>query len=229
MTENISNVLNVFFNGFNEHKQIINKIIVDEKLHKHGLINIAKNQFNRFILDDENKKTINLLFHYFTGNEEKCFENDIDLSKGLLIVGGTGTGKSLLFKIFKLYTGEVLRKNSYQFYNSSEIVENVNINGVKYLEKFNYNFDGKKANPITCYIDDICSKNEKIKHFGSEISVIESLINIRYNIFLQFRKLTHFTSNIYPSEISKYYDLRIISRLTEMCNVIELNGIDRRI
>jgi DNA replication protein DnaC len=51
---------------------------------------------------------------------------------------------------------------------------------------------------------------------------------MRYLVYTKCRKLTHFTSNIYPAEIENLYGTRAASRLAEMCNIIELTGIDFR-
>jgi hypothetical protein len=226
--ENI-NYFEIFSNGFeNPEQNIIQSLNIDIDMHKVGIMNLFKMHVHDFIIDEDNKKAISLLFNYFIGNKQFCDENGISLSKGIMFCGGVGTGKSVLMKSFKTYTGEILKVNGFQYFDASEIIDSVNIYGVEYLDKFSHNLSSKKANPISCYIDDIISKNEKIKNYGTEISVIEQLISIRYNIFTRYRKLTHFSTNIYPAEMGKYYDERIIDRLTEMCNIIELPGSSRR-
>jgi len=209
---------------------MIKSISLEPIKHKNILVSILNSIVNGFEIDNTNKDTINKLFNYFIGNDEFCKENGISLNKGILLVGGIGTGKTILMKAIKKYSGEILRANSFQSFQASEIIDNVNISGVKYLEEFGHLLNERKiANPITCYIDDICSKNEKIKNFGTEINVIEQLISLRYNIFSRYNKLTHFSTNIFPAEMDKYYDERIIDRLIEMCNVIGLTGNSRRV
>ena len=226
--QNIDNVLSVFLGEITQPKKIIHNVPVDEKLLKSGVVNIAHALHNDFDIDQDNKNVISALFYYFTGNEAQCEKNMIDLNKGLFVIGNPGSGKSIMMQIFKIYTGEILKKNSFQYFNSAEIIDEVEVSGIAPLEKFNYNFDGVKPVPITCYIDDISSKIEKVKHYGTEINVISELITMRYNIYQRYKKLSHFSSNIYPNEMTKIYDERIISRLNEMCNIIELSGIDRR-
>ncbi len=163
---------------------------------------------------------------YFTGSKEFVLcANDLgviepSLNKGLMIIGGVGTGKSLLFNVFKKYTGEILRTNSFRSYTSISIIDDVNVNGVEHLELFNENY----GYPITCYIDDIASKNETVKHYGTEYNVIEQLLSIRYNAYSRRKKLTHISTNKYPSELEGVYETRIIDRMKEMFNMIELNG-----
>ncbi len=207
----------IFQNGFNEVDfNIIRTLDVNHELHYDGIINIFKYFEPNFIETDEIKSTITKLLYYFTGSS--LFDGS--LKKGIMLVGGLGTGKSLIFRVFKEYTGKILRMNSYQYHYSHEIVDNVNINGVEYLEKYNHNF----GTPITCYVDDIASRNEIIKYFGTEVNVMEQLLSIRYNIYIRYRKLTHVTSNKYPSDFKELYDERVIDRMKEMFNIVELKG-----
>lgn len=224
----IDNIIDLFLGKAIEEKKIIKTVPVDEKLHKRGIINIACAMFPEFEIDTDNKNVISVLFDYFTGNRDRCEKNQIDLNKGILIVGNPGSGKSALMQIFKTYTGEILMKNSFQYHIASEIIEKSQQDGHEYLDHFSHNFNGLHPSPITCYIDDVASKIEKVKHYGTEIDVIAELINTRYNVYQRYGKLTHFSSNLYPVDLASIYDERIISRLTEMCNVIELSGKDRR-
>ncbi len=210
--------INEIFEGtFNEPNfNIIKSIKIDHETHYNGIVNIFKHFEPGFIETEKIKSTIQKLLYYFTGSG--LFDGS--LKKGIMLIGPVGTGKSLIFKVFKAYTGKILRTNSFQYHFSHEIIDNVNVNGVEFLEKYNHNFD----NPITCYIDDIASRNEIIKYYGTEVNVMEQLLSIRYNVYSRYRKLTHVTSNKYPSDFKGLYDERIIDRMKEMFNIIELKG-----
>lgn len=210
-------------NSIMQKENIIKSFRLDEKDHKTRLLLSLKN-ISKFIIDDENRDVINKLYNYFTGNEKYCVENNISLGKGIMLVGTVGSGKSILMRGLKQYTSTVLHYNSYQIHLSSEIIDNVNVQGVNYLIRFG----DAVGKPITCYIDDICSKNEIVKNYGTEIKVIEQLVSIRYNIYQKYSLLTHFSTNVYPENMKDYYDNRTIDRLKEMCNVIELKGESRR-
>ena len=228
----MEHIRKVFFKeSKKEQFNIIKSIGLNEEQdiqHKIGFKNILEHLIADYNIDDYNFEVIHSLFNYFTGNIDYCKKNDINLNKGILICGGVGTGKSSLIEAFKLYTGTILMKNSFQYHKASTITDKVNDIGITYFDYFNENRSGINCYPISCYIDDICSKNEKINNYGTKISVIENLIDIRYEIYKKFRKLTHFSSNVYPEQLSYYYDLRVIDRLKEMCNVFELGGESRR-
>lgn len=216
----------IFYTGIHPvNENIIRTISIDWDMHSKGIFNIAKSLEPKFVVNENNKRILRLLLLYFTGSKDfTAFATELgiiepSLNKGLMMVGGVGTGKSLLFDIFKKYTGQILRANSFRSYTSIAIIDDVNVNGVEYLELFNENF----GYPITCYIDDIASKNEVVKHYGTEYNVIEQLLSIRYNIFSRYKKLTHVSSNKYPNEFKGLYDIRVIDRMKEMFNILELN------
>lgn len=203
---------------------IIKKVNIEWDVHAKLVFQIAKALEPNYIIDDNNKEIFKQLLLYFTGNDD--FNGS--LKKGIMLVGDTGTGKSLIFRIFKQYTMHVLRKNSFQLHTCIDIIDNVNVSGISYLDIFSHNKQGNKPYPITCYIDDIASKNEKVKHYGTDINVIEQLLSLRYNVFEKYNKLTHVTTNLFPKQLKNVYDDRITSRMSEMFNVIELKGKDYR-
>ena len=228
----MENIKNIFYNQIKNapSENIIKEIRIDWTQHAIGIHNIAKSICSEFQIDNRNRTILKLMLLYFSGSQMFADElkaatgSDGSLNKGLMIVGGVGTGKSLLFKIFKEYTREIIYANSFKYYNSVDIIDNCNVSGTKYLEMFSNNFDNNSPKPMVCYIDDIASKNETVKHFGTELNVIEQLLSLRYNVFQRYGKLTHCTSNKYPTELDKIYDIRIGDRIKEMFNIIELSG-----
>ncbi len=210
-------------------KHEMKQINIDWNSHAKMILNIAKTFESEYVINEHNKDVFKSLLLYFTGNSEfETVKKEYSLNKGIMLVGNTGTGKSLIFKIFKQYTMHILRVNSFQEHTSIDIIDNVNISGIEYLNKYSHNRDNNKAYPITCYIDDIASKNEKIKHYGTDLNVIEQLLSLRYNVYEKYGKLTHTSSNFYPTQLKEIYEDRIISRMSEMFNVIELKGSDYR-
>lgn len=208
----------------------LDEVIVDWVKHSKGILNIAEHLEPNFKTTEHNKKILRLLLMYFVGTDAFVSELETlsgtpgDLNKGIMLIGGVGTGKSLIFKIFNEYTKNVIGTNSFIPHTAIDIIDTVNVSGVGYLELFNHNMVDRIARPIRCYIDDIGSKNETVKHFGTDLSVIEQLLSIRYNIFERYGTLTHVSTNKFPSEMKDLYDIRIIDRMKTMFNIIELGG-----
>lgn len=201
--------------NFYETENIIKTIKVNRNIHAIGIHNILKYYEPDFKIIPENVNILRNLLDYFTGNE-KC---EYNLNKGIALIGGVGTGKSLIFKAFKDYTREILRNNSFIWHDVKEIIDSVNVKGVSFLNEVN-ELNGRYT---TIYIDDICSTNEIVNNFGTKVNVIENLLTFRYMIFSRFRKLTHFSTNKYAPELREMYGERIIDRMREMFNIVELN------
>lgn len=234
-------ITHIFYNNPEiEIENRIKSISINWKQHSNGIVNIA-NSFipkiltkdeagkeiykNGFILTEQTKQNLKLLLLYFSGNDLFCKElekiNGVEgsLNKGLFLIGGVGTGKTFLMKVFKEYTKHILKSNSFHAYNEQDIINLASSNGSEIIEELGYNC----GNPKVLYIDDFGSKPSKIKYFGNSIDVIDNIMTLRYVIFNRYHKLTHISSNKYPVELQKIFDNRLIDRFSEMFNVIELN------
>lgn len=210
----------IFFKGTKtKYDNIIKPLKINWNIHSNGIIRIGnyltENTFDYF----EIKEILKNLLLYFTGNNE-CKYN---LNKGLMFYGNVGTGKSLLFKIFKEYTMNILQSNSFQLFDMQEIISNCEINGIEELSEFGMKY------PKPIYIDDFGCTNDEINHYGTKYNITEELLLMRYNVYRRFNKLTHISTNKTPEKLSKIFDIRIIDRMVEMFNLIEFSGESRRI
>lgn len=220
----MENIISIFKGEiFKKPQNIIKSIKIDRKSHVLGILNIFKYLEPNFIVNEYNKEVIGRLLDYFVGAENSFY----DLNKGIAIFGGVGTGKSLIFKVFKIYTKNIIKTNSFISHNAQDIIDIINTKGVGSFDSINY-FNGVTSKPTTIYVDDVASKNETVKNYGTEISVIESLLSVRYNIYARYQKLTHISSNKYPNELTEIYDVRIVDRMVEMFNIVELDGESHR-
>ena len=226
----MKNIYDIFYKNQTPVKsQAVKKIDIEWSQHAVGIYNIGRSLIPDFKIDSYNSDILMNLLLYFTGNKEIIYNGvakkcNLDLNKGLLIVGGVGSGKSKMFELFRLYTYEILQTNTFQYLLSSQIVKDVDSKGLAELEQYSLKANAKR--PI--YIDDIASVNENVTHFGTVINVIEQLLQDRYNLFIRNNFLTHATSNKYPAELAKIYDIRTIDRFNEMFNIIELDSPSRR-
>lgn len=205
-------IKSIDYGGYEVHHKLTVKYFLDEGI---------ENSFN---IDKWNVDPLADLFYYFTGNVAECEKRGNSLSKGIMLCGGIGSGKTKIMQAYKRYTGDFLRCNSFQYFRSAEIVESAKVDQTEYLRKFGI------ENPITCYIDDIAAKNEKAKIYGTDINPIEEVLNARYVLFQNTGKLTHVSCNLTISMLQnqKVYGERTIDRMREMFNIILLNGNSRR-
>lgn len=180
-----------------------------------------------FIIDEENHHFIKTLVYYFSDNpkflKSQYLKNEPSLSKGLLILGTCGFGKTATLKAFQ----QIFKGISYKRFPKGFMIESCNNMAV------NYKISGAESylNHLKHgnWLYDDLGTEQKGKHYGSEEEVIQTVLEERYNLFVDKGNLTHATSNLTLQEINERYKFRIASRIPEMFNVIVVNSkIDRR-
>lgn len=140
-----------------------------------------------------------------------------DLNKGLMLMGQTGTGKTLMLSAFALMMKYVHRKNL-KIKTGFEIEQLMRSTSQQPVE-FGYSCFG---------IDDLGEEHDSVKVYGTEISVGIELLTIRHKEFMQKGSLTFCTTNCNREDLKAKYGPRIDSRIDEMFNVIPVTGKDNR-
>lgn len=211
-------------------KSLIKKNIEEEKFNAKKVYNnfcyYAKVISNKpFVIDEENLDLIKLLSLYFSKDDRfKTFDcnnktvsiiNEPDFDKGIMIFGNIGFGKSLIMKIFKNIS---IPGNRFYYHESNDIVMDYSKNGYEGLQNYFIS---------NCYYDDIGTE-EKASHYEKGKEIFKTIIEHRYNQFLNQGLKTHFTSNLDPEDLKVKYGDRVHSRLNEMFNIIVVDGTDRR-
>lgn len=137
--------------------------------------------------------------------------------KGLYLHGKVGTGKTHI--AYALYKSEVAR--GALFWNTTELLHEIREDFDRpHSDKYR---EGERLmeHRNVLFLDDMGA--EKVTDWVLETFYL--IINKRYNERLPFV----FTSNLTIKELSNTLGDRIASRITEMCDVIELTGVDRRL
>lgn len=196
----------------NKHLKIIKQVEVDNKIHEKGILLIAQSLEPDL---EQRKNFMQVLLNlskYFTGKA-------LNPNKGIWISGTVGTGKTLLFEIFKRYTSEISRTNSFKELIYTELLAEYGMN--------KYEVIGKHRNsPVL--IDDLGTGQIEINHYGNDVNFVDVLIDYRYRALKKHKKITHISTNLYPKQFQDLVDVRTYSRMQEMFNLIELKGKDFR-
>lgn len=155
------------------------------------------------------------LIAYFLKDEQSCFQLNINLTKGILLTGPVGCGKTSILNIMKYLTPiehkfflKPTRDISFEFIQDGyEIIH-------RYSKGKLYQSDPK----IYCF-DDLGTENN-LKYFGNECNVMAEILLSRSDLFTAKKIQTHITTNLSATEIENYYGNRVRSRLREMVNLI---------
>jgi hypothetical protein len=181
-----------------------------------------------FFVDKFNQVAFEQLCMYYS--HDPMFEREDEsysLLKGVLLRGGTGTGKTRLMKLFMM--------NSYKPYIIMPcrlIADEYAKNGIDSQKQYSTMIDVYPQQNLGhnkrgyCY-DDFGAEEDK-NLFGNKLNVMQDLILKIYDNRL-FPN-TSMTTNLGGDEIEQYYGLRVRSRLSEMYNVIDMpeDAPDRR-
>lgn len=207
---------------WNSVKSDINAIKFDYNQTKHMFeYEFMKTQGRKFEYDESNSSIMDQLFRYFSN--DKTFKGD--LSKGIMLIGNVGCGKSAIMESFKSNS-----RQSYIIDSCRKISFDFSKNGFDNIEKFTevlrtvrdrFGFYERGH----CF-DDFGAESIR-KHYGDTANVMEEILTTRYD--MRRHNMTHCTTNLTGEEIEEIYGQRLKSRFYEMFNTfVFVNSIDRR-
>lgn len=158
---------------------------------------------------------IYMLIAYFLKDQASCQQWKIDLTKGILLAGPIGSGKTSLMNLMKYLT-----PTEHKFYIkpcrdiSFEFIQD----GYQTIHKYSIGKLYHSEAKLICF-DDLGVENN-LKYFGNECNVMAEILLSRYDLFVSKKIVTHITTNLSASEIEGIYGNRVRSRLRAMFNLI---------
>lgn len=194
---------------------------------------IGKMRNQKFRIDDENRFTYeNLIRWCHCDTEMKCLDPDTQrvipggLKRGIYIAGNTGTGKSWCLEVMSAYSNAFNFNVSIGGEKRSLCWRNIRTDAIcgEFTEQGT--FERFKQMPIVG-IQDLGAEPAESLHMGNRINVLRQILEYRGD---RTDQLTLITSNLPMSHkrLIDRYDVRVASRLNEMCNYFEIKGLDRR-
>ena len=175
-----------------------------------------------FKIDPRDHEIFYKLLIYAIGDKENMEKRGMNPSKGILLVGPVGAGKTALmhllndfFPVDKRYTVQSAREITFNFVQR----------GYEELTKYtksSYQFRSGRYVPRVYCFDDVGTERP-MSHFGNECNVMAEILLSRYDHFVSNRMLTHLTTNLSATELENLYGNRLRSRMREMFNLISFD------
>lgn len=182
-----------------------------------------------YLLDDEIKKVFRLLCLYFTNDERFEDNGEFKLRKGVMLAGNVGTGKTLLMRVFSRN-----KRQCFEIFPCRKPTDEYSEDGMEMLPQYSKpirsmlgTYEYFLQRELGVCFDDLGTESIPARYYGKDVNVMEQIILNRYDRKIPLH-LTHFTTNLTWKQIENTYGTRAASRLTEMTNLIELTGNDRR-
>lgn len=186
----------------------------------------GKLQFGeKFHFREADVVNIQKLICYFLKDEVMATNFNLDLSKGILLSGPVGCGKTTLMNLMRhvaqpnyKFIMKTCRDISFEFIKE----------GYQTIQKYNRGTNSHSEYRNYCF-DDL-GVETNLKYYGNECNVMAEIILSRYDIYISKQVITHITSNLSATEIETAYGNRVRSRLREMLNLIAFddNSMDKR-
>ena len=164
---------------------------------------------DEFALRKEDFVLIRKMLCYAIRDEVACTDYEINVYKGILLLGPVGCGKTSLMTLIRDFFPSSFRpilKSTRQV--SYEFIKE----GYEIIDQYG------KSEKVFCF-DDLGVENS-LKHYGNECNTMGEILLSRYDQFIQFGTITHVTTNLNSVELEKMYGVRVRSRLREMFNLI---------
>lgn len=173
-----------------------------------------------FVIDRNNESAIHEFYKYLSGDNSFCGS----LSKGILLNGKYGSGKTLLMSAicstYNYYIKQFGNVNSHEmrFVKSSQIVDSFR------KEKNDAEIGRYKFGPLI--IDELGREQKEINIYGTVIQPMSRVLQDRYDSGAPTFAIANFKLDTLGS--NEYYGKMIGDRLKQMFNEIELTGESRR-
>jgi hypothetical protein len=179
--------------------------------------------FKGFRITDDVESTYHTLSKYF-----RNMDGALDLNKGVMIIGGIGTGKTIAMQVFG-------RLKGFHVVSTRHIVRDFARDGMSALDRYgresfrqDINHRPKKSEPITVCFDDLGLEDTNSQLYGNKANVMAEVIIDRYEHWRFHSMITHATSNLTLDEVAQVYGDRVMDRINEMMNVVVMAGNSKR-
>ncbi|MGG7036012.1 MAG: AAA family ATPase [Flavobacterium sp.] len=172
----------------------------------------------KFHFIEQDIQNITKLVAYFLNDEIMTGQFGIDLTKGILLSGPVGCGKTTLMTLMK-YVAQ--KENRFYIRTCRDISFEFIKEGYEIIHRYSRGSYSQADYKNYCF-DDL-GVESNLKYYGNECNVMAEIILSRYDLFVSRKVRTHITTNLSASEIETMYGNRVRSRFRAMLNLIAFN------
>jgi len=169
---------------------------------------LRNKQVHEFEVDLNTTKVLRKLHQYFTGQSK-----EMNVYKGIILLGDVGTGKTLIMKTFVKIVGMLIFKTKIETLHAKEI---------DYILKKERDNNTIFYSQKSIFIDDIGKENQSVNNYGTKTNPIIDLFTMRSHTGTS--PLTFATANYNENTLVKFYGKTIVDRFKETFNFITLEG-----
>jgi hypothetical protein len=169
---------------------------------------------DKFKILEQDHELIYKLIVYFLAHKEEAEKLGIDLTKGILLTGPIGCGKTSLLTLMRFvpppernHIIKSCRDVSFEFIQE----------GYEVIWRYSRMAFNNHQPKIYCF-DDLGAE-QSLKYFGNDCNVMAEILLSRYEYFISHDMITHITTNLSANELEQQYGNRMRSRLREMFNL----------
>jgi len=199
------------------------------------LMYFGKETLPDFELNEHDKEVyLRIVIYFLKENAFLNFHPSYDLRKGLLVLGESGVGKTIMFHVIKKSLMSFNVRNDFGIFKTTDIAGKYSMEGYKVIKEHGessfYSTNGipDRNKPKMRLYDDLGCEKNSTSFYGTRINVMEQILLKRFDFFIESGMKTLLTSNLNGEQIGKNYGNRVRSRLREMTNIIYYPGVDRR-
>lgn len=201
-----------------------------DKFWKFALLRALRQASPEYVIDERCRGIIAAVYDWAWAKAGRGMGDTLlDPAKGLFLFGPIGTGKSTVLKALRIYEGWMNRyafafsnnRLGYQFTSAAEISLRYAESGIDGIARYT-----ERELMTDLAIDELGREPADAKHFGTNLNVVQTVLQLRYECRHQF--YTHITTNLAPDSIAAKYGVYIADRIKEMFNLIPVEGASRR-
>jgi len=176
---------------------------------------------DHFTIQEQDHDIIRRLLTYFVADEAQAARLGIDLTKGILLSGPVGCGKTSLMCLIKQAARP---ERNFHFKPCRDVSFEFIQDGYEVIHRYSH-LSYSAHGPITYCFDDLGAE-QALKYYGNECNVMAEVIMSRYDAYISRDMITHLTTNLSATEIESMYGARVRSRMREMFNLVAFGDVD---